>query len=42
MSGMLPPEDSFTIEDACAMAKAITGHVDLMQVHAPTNGRLTP
>lgn len=42
MSGTLPQEDGFTIEDACAMAKAITGHVDLMQVHAPTEWQAHP
>ena len=42
MSGTLPQEDGFTIEDACRMAKAITGHVDLMQVHAPTEWQAHP
>ena len=42
MSGTLPPEDDFTIADACRMAKAITGHVDLMQVHAPTEWQAHP
>lgn len=42
MSGTLPQEDGFAIEDACRMAKAITGHVDLMQVHAPTEWQAHP
>ena len=42
MSGTLPQEDGFTIEDACRMAKAITGHADLMQVHAPTEWQAHP
>ena len=42
MSGTLPQEDGFTIEDACRMARAITGHVDLMQVHAPTEWQAHP
>ena len=42
MSGTLPQEDGFAIEDACQMAKAITGHVDLMQVHAPTEWQAHP
>ncbi|MBQ9269493.1 MAG: FAD-dependent oxidoreductase [Oscillospiraceae bacterium] len=42
MSGELPPEEGFTIEDACRMAKAIEGHVDLMQVHAPTEWQAHP
>lgn len=42
MSGTLPQEDGFTIEDACRMAKAITSHVDLMQVHAPTEWQAHP
>ena len=42
MSGELPPEEGFTIEDACRMAKAIEGHVDLLQVHAPTEWQAHP
>lgn len=42
MSGTLPQEDGFTIEDACRMARAITGHLDLMQVHAPTEWQAHP
>lgn len=42
MSGELPPEDGFTIKDACRMAKAIEGHVDLLQVHAPTEWQAHP
>ena len=42
MSGELPEEDGFTTQDACRMAKAIEGHVDLMQVHAPTEWQAHP
>lgn len=42
MSGELPPEEGFTIEDACRMAKCIEGHVDLLQVHAPTEWQAHP
>lgn len=42
MSGELPEEDGFTISDAIAMAKAIEGHVDLLQVHAPTEWQAHP
>ena len=42
MSGELPEEEGFTIEDACRMAKAIEGHVDLLQVHAPTEWQAHP
>lgn len=42
MSGELPPEEGFTIEDACRMAKAIEGHVDLLQIHAPTEWQAHP
>ncbi len=42
MSGELPEEDGFTIEDACKMAKCMEGHVDLIQVHAPTEWQAHP
>ena len=42
MSGKLPEEDGFTLSDACAMAKAVEGHVDLLQVHAPTEWQAHP
>lgn len=42
MSGELPPEEGFTIEDACRMAKALEGHVDLLQIHAPTEWQAHP
>lgn len=42
MSGELPPEEGFTIDDACRMAKALEGHVDLLQIHAPTEWQAHP
>lgn len=36
MSGQLPEGAGFTIDDACEMAKLVTGHADILHVHAGT------
>ena len=36
MSGQLPEGSGFTIDDACEMAKLVTGHADILHVHAGT------
>lgn len=36
MSGQLPEGAGFTIDDACAMAKIVEGHADILHVHAGT------
>ena len=36
MSGELPEDAGFTIDDACRMAKIVEGHADILHVHAAT------